>query len=122
MRIRSGHVSNSSTSNFVMLSFDVDPETIVAKLNELAGLPHDAEKWEAPERLNIRLVDHPENGAPGAGRCLVGIDVAASDENLYLDPLELSISQLAEMIVDMKRKLGIPDDVEAKILIGTRVC
>lgn len=102
MKVRSGFVSNSSTSSYVILGISNPSESVLEKFQEL----YDA--WNEGETQTHYY--HDDDGR------FVGIALGCASEG---DTVEVSLGKIAEMSTGLANLLGVEVD-ELKI-IGTEV-
>jgi len=115
MKIRTGFVSNSSSSSFVVLGVKMDKATS-EKLKKLCP-PNKEEKaddglwWERlSEELGLEVIYNEPH-------CLIGEPLASGDD--YMEECEYDIKEIEKKAKTIQAALkGI--DVPVKLLMGTR--
>lgn len=148
MKTRSGFVSNSSTSSFVVLGVEFDHDEysnrelleMFVPRDELdkvvKSCSHiDANSWsEANEDdahevayllqddSDFILMDHEENGAP-EGKKVIGIQIADGDPNEWCN-ISYSFDELREKAerIGCRRLPRRAEGHDLKIIVGTRMC
>lgn len=137
MKIRSGFVSNSSSSSFVLKGYllpkdNFDYNKMIEIMNKFEfdygeDLDEDTIKdifyWEFTDMLsskNIYIGTNTEDGCPDNDTLMIGELLAeADDEGGYFDTMVLD-SENSPLLEDLKEKLDI--NAPIKIIVGTRYC
>lgn len=137
MKIRSGFVSNSSSSSFVVKgyllpkdSFDYNKMIEIMDKFEFdygEDLDEDTIKdifyWEFTDMLsskNIYIGTNTEDGCPDDDTLMIGELLAeVDDEGGYFDTMVLDLEN-SPSLEDLKEKLDI--NAPIKIIVGTRCC
>ena len=140
MKCRSGFVSNSSSSSFVIYGANI-PEQELSKtrfLKEVVGIqnpkvPSDFEdEWEYNDYFYNEAYDFcskgdsyfgfsEEDGSEN-GCVLIGVKIAEGDEFNNIGENSVSISKLDEDFSKLKNKLGLTEEIKTKIIVGSRCC
>ena len=137
MKIRSGFVSNSSSSSFVVKGYllpkdNFDYNKMIEIMNKFEfdygeDLDEDTIKdifyWEFTNMLsskNIYICTNTEDGCPDNNTLMVGELLAeVDDEGGYFDTMVLDLEN-SPSLEDLKEKLNI--NAPIKIIVGTRCC
>lgn len=137
MKIRSGFVSNSSSSSFVVKGYllpkdNFDYNKMIEIMNKFEfdygeDLDEDTIKdifyWEFTDMLsskNIYIGTNTEDGCPDNDTLMIGELLAeVDDEDGYFDTMVLDLEN-SPSLEDLKEKLDI--DAPIKIIVGTRCC
>ena len=137
MKIRSGFVSNSSSSSFVVKGYllpkdNFDYNKMIEIMNKFEfdygeDLDEDTIKdifyWEFTDMLsskNIYIGTNTEDGCPDNNTLMVGELLAeVDDEGGYFDTMVLDLEN-SPSLEDLKEKLDI--NAPIKIIVGTRCC
>jgi hypothetical protein len=137
MKIRSGFVSNSSSSSFVVKGYLLPKDNFdYSKMIEIMDkfefdygedLDEDTIKdifyWEFTDMLsckNIYIGTNTEDGCPDDNTLMIGELLAeADDEGGYFDTMVLDLEN-SPSLEDLKEKLDI--NAPIKIIVGTRCC
>jgi len=134
MKIRSGFVSNSSSSSFVVVGFEIDDNIFTEKdyLIKLFGLkeseiPEDELDFEnlfcdkTYSNPDCYIATHDESGA-SEGKHLIGVLVAEADrETGDFNDCSFDMNELTKRANELKQKLGI-NNVKISLKIGVRCC
>ena len=137
MKIRTGFVSNSSSSSFVVKGYllpkdNFDYNKMIEIMNKFEfdygeDLDEDTIKdifyWEFTDILsskNIYIGTNTEDGCPDDNTLMIGELLAeADDEGGYFDTMVLDLEN-SPSLEDLKEKLDI--NAPIKIIVGTRYC
>ena len=137
MKIRSGFVSNSSSSSFVVKGYllpkdNFDYNKMIEIMDKFEfdygeDLDEDTIKdifyWEFTDMLsskNIYIGTNTEDGCPDDDTLMIGELLAeADDEGGYFDTMVLDLEN-SPSLEDLKEKLDI--NAPIKIIVGTRCC
>lgn len=137
MKIRSGFVSNSSSSSFVVKGYllpkdNFDYNKMIEIMNKFEfdygeDLDEDTIKdifyWEFTDMLsskNIYIGTNTEDGCPDNDTLMIGELLAeVDDEDGYFDTMVLDLEN-SPSLEDLKEKLDI--NAPIKIIVGTRCC
>ena len=137
MKIRSGFVSNSSSSSFVVKGYllpkdNFDYNKMIEIMNKFEfdygeDLDEDTIKdifyWEFTDMLsskNIYIGTNTEDGCPDDDTLMIGELLAeVDDEDGYFDTMVLDLEN-SPSLEDLKEKLDI--NAPIKIIVGTRCC
>lgn len=137
MKIRTGFVSNSSSSSFVVKGYllpkdNFDYNKMIEIMNKFEfdygeDLDEDTIKdifyWEFTDMLsskNLYIGTNTEDGCPDDNTLMIGELLAeADDEGGYFDTMVLDLEN-SPSLEDLKEKLDI--NAPIKIIIGTRYC
>lgn len=137
MKIRSGFVSNSSSSSFVVKGYllpkdNFDYNKMIEIMDKFEfdygeDLDEDTIKdifyWEFTDMLsckNIYIGTNTEDGCPDDNTLMIGELLAETDdEGGYFDTMVLDLEN-SPSLEDLKEKLDI--NAPIKIIVGTRCC
>lgn len=137
MKIRSGFVSNSSSSSFVVKGYllpkdNFDYNKMIEIMDKFEfdygeDLDEDTIKdifyWEFTDMLsskNIYIGTNTEDGCPDDDTLMIGELLAeVDDEGGYFDTMVLDLEN-SPSLEDLKEKLDI--NAPIKIIVGTRCC
>jgi hypothetical protein len=137
MKIRSGFVSNSSSSSFVVKGYllpkdNFDYNKMIEIMDKFEfdygeDLDEDTIKdifyWEFTDMLsckNIYIGTNTEDGCPDDNTLMIGELLAeVDDEGGYFDTMVLDLEN-SPSLEDLKEKLDI--NAPIKIIVGTRCC
>ena len=126
MKYRSGFVSNSSSSSFVIVGFRINEEKDIPNIlsnifnKDISGLSQD-DIYNLLSDICYKDNDYvfrtgSDDGIDGT---IFGVEIADSD-NSYLNPSEHKISDLLENMENIKNKANVKSPV--LLLTGTRCC
>lgn len=120
LKTRSGLVSNSSTSSFILIGYpkpDLDDDIFLRALGLCPEEMDDCEKdeyfWETHDECDC-MADH------GNGKIYIGRQLAYWGEEDSLQTLSIDISRVVMEVKDIGEKLGIKE--EPKLFFGTVSC
>lgn len=137
MKIRTGFVSNSSSSSFVVKGYllpkdNFDYNKMIEIMNKFEfdygeDLDEDTIKdifyWDFVDMLSsekIYIGTNTEDGCPDDNTLMIGELLAeADDEGGYFDTMVLDLEN-SPSLEDLKEKLNI--NAPIKIIVGTRYC
>ena len=137
MKIRTGFVSNSSSSSFVVKGYllpkdNFDYNKMIKIMDKFEfdygeDLDEDTIKdifyWEFTDMLsskNIYIGTNTEDGCPDDNTLIIGELLAeADDDGGYFDTMVLDLEN-SPSLEDLKEKLDI--NAPIKIIVGTRYC
>ena len=141
MKRRTGFVSNSSSSSFVIYGANIPEEELskVKFLREIVGIegpkiPDDFEdEYEFNDYFYDKAYDVCKNGdfyfgfseedGYEAGCILIGVKIAEGDNDCNdIGENSVSVEELDKKFSELKDKLGLTEDVKTKIIVGTRCC
>ena len=129
MKIRSGFVSNSSSSSFVAVGFDVDPADrvqTVALLRAFFDLPTDDDGetedaddlYYAKRDSGIWYMTSEEAGSPRPDQHVVCL-ILTENRGYTIDPIQVPVGDLPDRIDALRVAFGAaPESV--KLYVGTR--
>lgn len=130
MRCRMGHVSNSSSSSFVVMGFLLDKDKydllelykklLPGKEIEAKNHLYDEEDFYHDKISNsdMCLAYHSEDGSPD-GKYMIGVKLADGSEYGF-DYKEVDMALPMDRVSKIKDAIGV--DVETKVYVGTRLC
>jgi hypothetical protein len=120
MKIRSGFVSNSSSSSFVLIGCEVNKKELQKIQEKLVGrekVDSNDYAWEDDAYEAIEdagwLYDG-ERDKPIIGKILT----EQADDGDYLEDASFSIKKIQDLADEVKEKIG----KEPKLFMGTRAC
>jgi len=109
MKIRQGFVSNSSSSSFVAIAFNMkDHEKEYEKIEKKY-------LW----KLDFYLFETLEDGVP-EGNKYVGQFLANQMEDYENENIQFTLKDLNKKANEIKKNLALPEDLEWEIIAGTR--
>ena len=118
MKTRSGFVSNSSSSSFIIMGVPLN-ESIEALMRKIVPPEADEEDWDYYDRyqsitgLSVLYTERPH-------AYLVGQIIAdVGSDGDYLEFKEYSIYDLEILASNVMRQLGL-GDLQPKLMMGTR--
>ena len=124
MEIRSGFVSNSSTSSFVMVGFEIDAskkEENLAKLADFLGLPQTIEVDEKPfyayneqRDIGVFYLASREQGCPKEGQHIIGVPLETGDD---FAPNAIALNTLMSKTMDLRVAFDMPREA-IKLILG----
>ena len=133
MKIRLGFVSNSSSTSFVVIGFDIGNEIDDKKmfltfcddytLEELNGMDEDEFDdifCDFKYSGEFAYLSGTDDGVK-SGQTIIGLEIARSS-NYSIDSSQKNVLDLIEQVKDIQNKLGIGTEEEIKIYTGTRMC
>jgi len=141
MKTRTGFVSNSSSSSFVIFGANI-PEKEFNKtkfLREIVGIedPKTLDDFEDEDEFDdyfynesldvCRLGDNyfgfNEEDSSEAGCVLIGVKIVEGDSDCNdIGENSVSVDELSKKFSELKDKLGLTDEIETKIIVGSKVC
>lgn len=124
MRLRSGFVSNSSSSSFVCVGFKKDPYSLgVKELKQLCiNLGVAVEKLtNDAEDLREMIMDVIDNNDYTwyTEEGIIGFEIAEGDYTL--DHMELSLEEIVKISDDLVKKFGLAKE-DVRLITGTYAC
>lgn len=109
MKIRSGFVSNSSSSSFIIAGIQVKEKDISDELME-----------ELENNFSIQMGG--EDGAP-EGSMYIGTGIGNPDEYGQMDEAQWSIKEISDCIEEAKAALPVGTKIQKEgVFIGTYMC
>ena len=124
MKIRTGFVSNSSSSSFVAIGVTFDTKELNKIIEDAFNVKEDSDEWYdiIYEGLqdDVRILSGTDDGMPDEETSFLG-HVIVGDENGYLDESIVEVGEELDSIKkEIKEKLKIDIDVkDIKIISGT---
>jgi hypothetical protein len=118
MKIRNCFVSNSSTSSFVLLGYEVSKEFTDKDFIEKICKLETEDLWEAEEESGLSFLSGREDGI-SSNKNVIGIKIATA----YSDDYDSFESET--LISDIEEKLAIVKPYassEIKVFTGVEVC
>ena len=122
MKIRSGFVSNSSSSSFIIIGqeFTDDDYEMIAKMiapEEFAKLDKNDDDFEGAlyDLLHDTDLTNGIDVITGDGDVYVGIKLAEWSNEDYLESVEMTGQQITETITDLVKR-----GINASLIAGTR--
>lgn len=107
MKIRSGFISNSSSSSFVIIGVKVNEKDIVGDSGE--------DLWEFMEDKNYDYVNFDYDG----DEYVVGVRLARQDsDEVFMEEKEWDVNEVNSKVDAIKKDLGL-EDLPTKIYTGT---
>jgi len=133
MKIRSGFVSNSSTSSFIVVGFELDANQFTVKDYLMKLFDADESKineCEDEEEMMELLYDYKDkfpdlylamhgDGGASKGKHLIGT-LLAGDKDGYLEGASFGFEELIDKADYIKEKLEI--EAKTELHFGTRAC
>ena len=109
MKIRQGFVSNSSSSSFVAIAFNMkDHEEKFSRIT-----------WEDMRKNNFSQFNGEEDGVP-EGERYVGVFLADQIEDYEWNAVQLKLKDIQKKANRIRKHLDLPEDMEWEIIVGVR--
>ena len=129
MKMRNGFVSNSSSSSFVLIGFEVSKDEMSMKKYIEAMFEEDIDDIDESEAReiywnnydHIQYLDNTEEGAISNERHIIGVYVSEKSDDDYITTSAdgIDIQTTLDKIKDTMIKLGVEKDI--KIYHGSRM-
>lgn len=124
MKTRNGFVSNSSTSSFVLVGFLMDegPDYKATIRGLFSDVPEDEDEfWDwLHEEAPCYVRTGSDDGIPD-GKIFLGRKVAETSD-YEMPEKNLDLLGVVKELEELRVKMGLPEDLPARLLTGTRCC
>lgn len=129
MKIRSGYVSNSSSSSFVVVGYLIDDESktryvdLIKEIDQLMSTKEIFEDFGCYfEKNGISIIYGDIDTGIEEGKTFVGKQICEYDlESESFPDVQFEIDDIKEQLEKFEKYL-LPEEFKLKIIIGTKVC